>query len=981
MDTNYLVDSHIIHQAYISGGGLELFMGNEIILKFKPNITEAEKSAIITSYSLSLLDSSTSYMLYRSADPLAASLTINNTGKVVYCTPNFHSKSELLTIPNDPYFSKQYYLRNTGQQINYGQTGTVGADIKIVDAWDITTGSASTIVAVIDEGLESHADLSTADQLIINGCNVSSIDNGSDPNNPAPPSFAIGNHHGEGCAGIIAANHNNIGIAGIAPECIIMPIRIENAVMSLQQASAAIDFAVNNGANIISNSWGWYDPNPNAFPSVIATIENAINNGLTIVWAAGNSAQHYSPNWTNDGYVIFPASAKIDGLVVVGATDRNDEQACYSPHSSLDRNLVDLTAPSHRSYYEQNQSDTWDVWSLDIQGNDGNNPFPWNDYPQYGISYGEELPNTGADRLSYTAHFGGTSAAAPQVAGVAALMLAVNPCLSNNQLKDIIENSADKVGVYDYTWQPHGMSKETGHGRLNATRAVQNALEAHTNTLDLYIKDCDQDFGHANSPNYNCWSVTDKSPDIWVRNTQAQPDFSGNFDYIHEDPEYSANNPVYIYVRIRNKSCVTSLGTEQLGLYWSKAATWQSWPQNWNGTDPNIGNLVSATAIYIPVLQPGESTIIEVPWSMPLPLAPGPGGQLPVCILARIEGSATDPVVLSPSGNNDVEWSNNVAIANMTAVDNVNNVAFYKNGILHPIGKEILIGNSDTATARSFDFSFETEKGQLAVDARVHLITNEDGYDILSASSTFSQDGVQGIDSTNEILLTKDSIYIKNVSFDPGVRIPLWVGFSFYTSSTDSNATYSYKISQSVPDSVKKLGAETFMLSKYNRAYFNADAGADKSIKSGMTTQLNAVPVGESALYKWYDASNHFIGQGQHIAVAPTGNTFYKLEVISNLDGFMDADTVGVIIIEGTINSVSPNPCTDNIALEYSLSASVQVANVVLTNVIANTSTTFSLDINSTSQTLDVSNLPVGMYTLTLICNGLVTDAINIIKL
>ncbi len=183
-----------------------------------------------------------------------------------------------------------------------------------------------------------------------------------------------------------------------------------------------------------------------------------------------------------------------------------------------------------------------------------------------------------------------------------------------------------------------------------------------------------------------------------------------------------------------------------------------------------------------------------------------------------------------------------------------------------------------------------------------------------------------------------------------------------------------------MPDSIKKLGAETFNISKCNRAYFNANAGADKSIKSGMNAILNAVPVNENAIYKWYDATNHYLGQGQNITVTPTNNSKYKLEVIATLDGFMDTDEVEVFIIDGSIISLSPNPCTSSIVVEYALSNTVQVANAVVTNLIANSSTTYSLDINSTSQTLDISNLPIGIYTLTLICNGLVTDAYSIIK-
>lgn len=984
VDTSFLLDQHIIFPSYLSEGGNELFISSEILIKFKSNTTLSEKNNIISIYNLQFIDSTITCKRYKTTNSLAKSIDIYNTGKVIYCNPNIYSKAEYMSVPTDPYFNKQFYLQNSGQLINYGQTGTSGADIHVVDAWDITKGNSNIIVAVIDEGIGNHPDLPSSDQLILPGCNVSSIGNGSDPNNPAPASNQIGNYHGQACAGIIAANHNNIGIAGIAPDCTIMPVRIEAGILSDYMATTAIDFAVMNGANIISSSWGWYEPNVNFLPSIIVSIENAVNNNVSVFWAAGNSAIHYNsvdPNATDDGYIIFPASCKISNKVVVGGTDRDDKQSNFSPHSNNYSHNVNITASTHKSYFEYNQIDTWDVWSLDIPNYDGQNPFPYNNINKTGINFGEELPSSGTGYLGYTAHFGGTSAAAPQAAAVAALMLSVNPCLSNFQIKDILENTADKVGGYDYTWKQHGLSKETGNGRLNATNAVKTAQLSYTNLLDLYIKDCDQDFGFANMPNYNCWGVTDKSPDIWVRNSQAQPDFSGYNDLIHEDPEYNAINPVYIYVRVHNKSCVASTGNEQLGLYWSKAATWQSWPQNWNGTDPNIGNLVSASTVYIPILQPGEVTILEVPWNMPTPLAPGFGGQLPVCVLARIEGSLTDPIVLSPSGNNDIEWSNNVAITNMTTVDNINNFAFMHNGIFHPIGKEILIGNSNTSIANSFDFKFETEKGNLAKNARIHLITNNEGYNILRNNNNFEQDGVQGIVSNNEIILTKDSIYFKNLSFNANSRIPLYVGFSFYTSSTDSNASYTYKVAQSLPDSSKNLGAETFIVNKYNRKYFKADAGIDKSIKDGMSVQLQAVPVAESVVYKWFDENKNFVGQGLSISVEPSNTTKYKLEVISNLDGFIDIDYVNVAIIEGAIVSVSPNPCTNNLSINYTLSSTVTVANAVITNVIANTSNTISLNINNNSQSLDLSNYPTGLYTVSLLCNGLITDAVNIIKL
>jgi hypothetical protein len=71
----------------------------------------------------------------------------------------------------------------------------------------------------------------------------------------------------------------------------------------------------------------------------------------------------------------------------------------------------------------------------------------------------------------------------------------------------------------------------------------------------------------------------------------------------HENPEYQQSDSVYVYVRVRNKSCVASTGNEQLSLYWSKASSWSSWPQNWDGSQPTIGNKISTK--LIPKLQPG----------------------------------------------------------------------------------------------------------------------------------------------------------------------------------------------------------------------------------------------------------------------------------------------------------------------------------------------------------------------------------------
>lgn len=346
------------------------------------------------------------------------------------------------------------------------------ADIDALEAWNITTGSSSIIVAVIDEGGASHEDLPA--ERIVNGYDFYWLDN-----NPYPE----GNeNHGMACAGIIAATQNNsLGITGIAPSCRIMHIKIANQIGELPQEVSrladAINFAWQNGADIISNSWGTEEPDD---PSLVPVIVDAINNALTmgrgdgdmiaepeidkgcvVVFAAGNYADRSSGYYH---YVIFPAS--VPGVISVGATDKSNDIQNYSPRD----NDLAVVAPSGAlaTPYTYGLVLNGDVWSLDIPEVSGWNP--GNNGYGYLIQYSWAPP--GGDSYppgNYTAHFGGTSAACPQVSGVAALILSVDANLTQSQVVDIIKKSADDMG-------PTGFDTDFGYGRVNAYQALLLAL-------------------------------------------------------------------------------------------------------------------------------------------------------------------------------------------------------------------------------------------------------------------------------------------------------------------------------------------------------------------------------------------------------------------------------------------------------------------------------------------------------------------------
>ena len=446
---------------------MEAVLFNEIILS--PRVSEYDMTEIISQYNITLKKDGGIYQIYSvpvGMNPISIANMIYKTGNFKFAYPHFFVPAESFAyIPNDPYFPYQITCHNTGQVFNDNHSGTFDADIDAPEAWEITKGSPDIIVAVFDDGVTSnHPDLPNLRQVRLNGSNFGS----GDPDDPSP---VDNNNHGNACAGVIAATmDNNEGIAGIAPNCKIMPLRWDSTTTE-EGFADGINFAVNNGARILSCSWGYKTSLSTFKPAIVTAIENAIESGVVVVFAAGNTATR---NKLKKGFVTFPANADVEHLITVGASDRNDEIANYSPKSLQ----IDLVAPSHKAYSQNMKNETFEMWSLDVPGNIGYNPA--NDLRD-SIPIGEILPNMGINHLSYTGRFGGTSHACPVVAGVAALVLSVNPYLLPSEVFSILTNTCDKIGNNSYE---NGKNDDFGNGRVNAYAAVLAAktkyIQNHT---------------------------------------------------------------------------------------------------------------------------------------------------------------------------------------------------------------------------------------------------------------------------------------------------------------------------------------------------------------------------------------------------------------------------------------------------------------------------------------------------------------------
>ncbi len=378
---------------------------------------------------------------------------LKNNSLIEWAVPNIAFEPQLAGqfIPNDEYFWRQWDLHNRGQA-----RGTINADINAPEAWTITTGDPNIIVAVLDTGVDmNHPDLINN---LVPGYDVIENDYIPEPDLDEPSQG-----HGTNCAGLVAAQGNNeIGIIGVAWNCKVMPVRIIGVRTYTTDAdiATAIRWAAENGADILSNSWGSSFPSQAIYSAIVDITEfnGTIRDGKgCVVFCA-------SGNWAEGGPVAYPAA--YPEVMAVGATDHDDEIWYYSGSGPE----LDIVAPSggvqRTDYFFLGKSFQW---TTDITGISG--------YSVY---------NLDVSILDYSDTMGGTSGACPIAAGIAALVLSIDPNLTNDEVRAILMDSAVDLG------QP-GFDERHGYGRVDAFAAVERALNPPppppSEAITLYIDD------------------------------------------------------------------------------------------------------------------------------------------------------------------------------------------------------------------------------------------------------------------------------------------------------------------------------------------------------------------------------------------------------------------------------------------------------------------------------------------------------------
>jgi subtilisin family serine protease len=477
----------VAHHAYrpVDSDNTRYYLTERITVKFKPGVEPQVVEKILAEAGLRLVKeypgAEQTYLLEVTAaagkNPIKIANELMARDEVIFAEPNLVNRFQSSYIPPDTYFNRQWHLRSwNGPQL------VAEADVAATTAWDITRGHRGVVIAIVDDGVDlSHPDFATPGKV------VHPKDYVDGDANPFPVT-SRGDYHGTPCAGVAVAEETGDGVVGVAPGCALMPVRFP--LSADDDLLWEIFDYVGQRADVISCSWG---PVPAFAPlaqllkdkfAQLAASGGPRGKGCVILFAAGNyNAPIYDPNnksfeWFHPSYglrkqrgPILNGNAAHPDVIAVAASTSMNRKAAYS-NWGLE---ISVCAPSNNFH------------PLDP----GNSPVPgrgiWTtDNEQHGAGF-----SAGSQ---YTGNFGGTSSATPLAAGIAALMISANPDLTAKQVKEILQETADKIvdpepdivlGLSKGSYNDKGHSEWFGYGKVNAAKAVQRAYELRQETVEV----------------------------------------------------------------------------------------------------------------------------------------------------------------------------------------------------------------------------------------------------------------------------------------------------------------------------------------------------------------------------------------------------------------------------------------------------------------------------------------------------------------
>ena len=346
--------------------------------------------------------------LYEFSVPAGSSVTVaqrmHESGTALWANPDFLVQRQDALVPNDSFVDDEWHLDR----------------IQAFAAWEHQWGVPQVGIAVLDTGTDvDHPDLAG---VIADSFDALGQQPDADPDNESP--------HGTSCGGLAAAEGDNgQGVAGACPGCSLLPVRLSseaNPFAPISVYSDAFYWAADQGARVISNSWGFSPGDQIGFDLdqaiAYAALESNDGAGALVLFAAGNEDREFGPS----------ELAGRDDVLAVAATDSQDERFSYSNFGPL----VAIGAPA-------------------------------------GAVTTDLLGAPGYANGDYTGNFGGTSAATPVLAGVAGLLFSIDPDMRREHAQTLLLASAARVGQTPFS---SGRNDAVGYGVVRADDAIEMLL-------------------------------------------------------------------------------------------------------------------------------------------------------------------------------------------------------------------------------------------------------------------------------------------------------------------------------------------------------------------------------------------------------------------------------------------------------------------------------------------------------------------------
>lgn len=835
-------------------------------------------------------------------------------------------------VSNDTHLNKQWYL----------------SAINAFDAWTISCGNANIVVAILDSGVDwLHQDLGRGNDNHDNIHTNSNEDIWIDINDPQTGNkidddknmliddwkgwnydnntnnTITSNYHGTFVAGIIGAKtNNNLGIAGIVGGNNSIGGRIIPYCVGVQSPISsilddAIIDAIDKGARIIQLSL--------TIPfsqSVEDAIQYAINNNAIIVCASGNSGA------TSVGY---PSSNS--NVIAVGAIQQNLSRVFFSNYGDN----LDIVAPGV------------DIYSTKLA-----NAYDYSD---------------------------GTSFASPQVSGVAALILSVNPNLTGQEVRDIIEKTAQKVRPDLYNYQsdqshPNGTwNNEMGYGLVDAYAAVKMAKIPDT-PADLLIRDYVGDDGEEPSYDPNDWlyKLLQHNPDIKLLDIDTQQP-------IHSIGMYKKKN-CYIAVNIKNIGGKTTEGNgkERLHLF-SQSYLITTLPKY---VLPYYERLTPTKGLPIGKLAYNEQKVAAglFNWELPEKKLKATAERL-----KKAFPSVNNPIwgfdilaIADENGNSIIKSTADTILLLYDVARQHNSAAmgyWQRRTLWDDIFNQIIriLPTANKPFSLSLSQPVDITRGRIKDFAEVNILLSNN---LMAKLITAGNPNIKVIDQNRVRLLSADAkLEFRPMSNDrddyfAGVEVKFFSDLLPQINSFDFGLSYSEQGKE--PEMVH------FTAIRNSSVYFKAQAEASKTQVAGNeTVTLTATNIGDEATYTWYNRSGNVIGTGTSITTVPTATDTYTLEVEREDNGYKSYCEVEVVALAGKIVSLSPNPAHSTLTVKYKLPDNAVTASIQITNIQNNISKTYAISTTATEKTISLEGLSVGSYIVKLIADGKTLHSQNLL--